>query len=152
MATSCWPRSGTGVGRPSNGPGRTLHPDVYVGAASRPATRVRACEAEAGGVPLALAGLALAGAAALPQAAAATVAWLKPRKCQVCYGAGYTPCHVCHGRGKLGGGFKGVELRPCAECGARGRVRCEPCAHTGLANHWLWKPSDNPGWGARGGS
>ncbi|GLC46331.1 hypothetical protein PLESTB_000999800 [Pleodorina starrii] len=101
-------------------------------------------------VPIAAAGLAVLGAAALPYAAEALTQYLSPRKCRCCYGAGYLPCSTCHGRGKVGGCLAGLELRRCDTCGARGRVRCEPCRHTGLANHWLWSPAEDPGWGARG--
>ncbi|PNH01948.1 hypothetical protein TSOC_012123 [Tetrabaena socialis] len=50
----------------------------------------------------------------------------------------------------IGGCLAGVALRRCESCSSRGRVRCEPCRHTGLANHLLWAPAKDPGWGARG--
>ncbi|KAG2435014.1 hypothetical protein HYH02_012012 [Chlamydomonas schloesseri] len=102
-------------------------------------------------VPAEVAALAVMGSAALPYMVEGLAEYLKPRKCQSCYGAGYTPCPACHGRGRQGGVFPGQPAAvPCATCGSRGRVRCQPCQHTGLANFWLWQPSENGGWGARG--
>ncbi|GLI69884.1 hypothetical protein VaNZ11_014601 [Volvox africanus] len=101
-------------------------------------------------VTLAAAGLAILGAAALPYGADALTQYLAPRKCRFCHGAGYLSCPTCHGRGKVGGCLPGLELQSCELCAARGRVRCEPCRHTGLTNYWLWLPADDPGWGARG--
>ncbi|GIL81808.1 hypothetical protein Vretifemale_10805 [Volvox reticuliferus] len=101
-------------------------------------------------IPLAVAGLVVLGSAALPYGADVLMQYLAPRKCRCCFGAGYLPCPTCHGRGKVGGCLPGLELRSCEQCAARGRVRCEPCRHTGLANYWLWSPADDPGWGARG--
>ncbi|GIL43734.1 hypothetical protein Vafri_1375 [Volvox africanus] len=101
-------------------------------------------------VTLAAAGLAILGATALPYGADALMQYLTPRKCRYCYGASYLPCPTCHGRGKVGGCLPGLQLQRCERCAARGRVRCEPCRHTGLANYWLWSPADDPGWGARG--
>ena len=41
-------------------------------------------------------------------------------------------------------------LSYCRRCGGRGRVRCVPCAGTGVENNWLYGPAANPGWGPRG--
>ena len=41
-------------------------------------------------------------------------------------------------------------LSYCRRCGGRGRVRCAPCAGTGVENNWLYGPAANPGWGPRG--
>ncbi|GBF91500.1 hypothetical protein Rsub_04240 [Raphidocelis subcapitata] len=85
-----------------------------------------------------------------PRLASAAADFLKPRKCRTCWGAGYTLCDACGARGKRGGAFEGGPLVPCPACAGRGRLQCTACNATGLANSWLWKPSNDPGWGARG--
>ncbi|GFR49837.1 hypothetical protein Agub_g11777, partial [Astrephomene gubernaculifera] len=61
-----------------------------------------AAAAAAESLPAALVGLAVLGSAVLPYGVQALVQYLRPRKCKRCYGAGYLPCSVCHGRGKVG--------------------------------------------------
>ena len=76
---------------------------------------------------------------------------LKPRKCRTCHGGGQLTCTTCNGRGKMGGLFTGLPLTACTDCATRGRRPCAKCEATGLANHWLWQPVNEPGaWGARG--
>ena len=41
-------------------------------------------------------------------------------------------------------------LTYCRACGGRGRIKCEACDGTGVENHWLYGPAENPGWGPRG--
>ncbi|KAL2620204.1 hypothetical protein R1flu_000409 [Riccia fluitans] len=76
--------------------------------------------------------------------------FLKPRRCPRCLGVGNNLCGRCKGRGKEGGVFTGLPLEKCKRCGGRGRQRCKPCASTGLANHWLYTPVADGGWGPRG--
>lgn len=41
-------------------------------------------------------------------------------------------------------------LTYCRGCGGRGRIKCVACQGTGVENHWLYGPAENPGWGPRG--
>ncbi|CAI7845980.1 unnamed protein product [Closterium sp. NIES-54] len=75
---------------------------------------------------------------------------LRPRKCRTCLGTGYNLCCRCHGRGKQGGLMTQEPLQACCACEGRGHERCERCAATGLANHWLYSPAKDGGWGPRG--
>ncbi|KAG6551181.1 hypothetical protein Mapa_007417 [Marchantia paleacea] len=75
---------------------------------------------------------------------------LKPRRCDRCRGVGNNLCRLCKGRGKQGGVFTGLPLVKCRLCGGRGRQKCKPCEATGLANHWLYSPVSDGGWGPRG--
>lgn len=52
--------------------------------------------------------------------------------------------------GSSGGVFTGLPLVKCRLCGGRGRQKCKPCEATGLANHWLYSPVSDGGWGPRG--
>jgi hypothetical protein len=58
-----------------------------------------------GSAEVALSLLALTASCAAPWALESTLEWFKPRKCSVCFGAGYTPCTGCGGRGRRGGIF-----------------------------------------------
>lgn len=96
-------------------------------------------------------------------------AFLRPRRCSSCLGSTTQTCRACLGRGRLGFVLPGAappssaaaaplspsslppSLPRCEACGGRGRVGCAACGSTGLANAWLWKPTDDPdAWGARG--
>lgn len=124
---------------------------VVAVAAAAPPPGVQEGGGAAEGVPLLAAAAAVAGAAVLPYGVEALTDFLKPRKCRSCYGAGYTPCAACGGRGKRGGLLPGAgPACGCGECGGRGRQRCGDCGGGGLANGWLWSPAEDPGWGARG--
>ena len=81
----------------------------------KPRKRLRDAAPSAGNVnfPLAtpegiIAGTTITGAAAL-----AVLSLSKPRKCRVCYGAGFYPCRKCHGRAKVGLVCNAV----CCKCG-----------------------------------
>ncbi|CAI5966436.1 unnamed protein product [Closterium sp. NIES-65] len=49
-----------------------------------------------------------------------------------------------------GGVMTQEPLQACCACEGRGHERCERCAATGLANHWLYSPAKDGGWGPRG--
>ncbi|KAF5831904.1 hypothetical protein DUNSADRAFT_12391 [Dunaliella salina] len=98
---------------------------------------------------------ALASGVIVTGMAASLIPWaaeqMRPKKCQTCYGAGFYPCKVCHGRGKVGGCFaEAPPLSACEACQARGRMRCPKCSGKGILNSWLWRPANDPGWGPRG--
>jgi len=116
----------------------------------KPARTSFACKAFNEALPAALAsGVVVTGMAAslIPWAAEQ----MRPRKCLTCYGAGFYPCKICHGRGKVGGCFEEAPpLSACEACEARGRMRCQSCSGQGISNSWLWRPANDPGWGPRG--
>jgi hypothetical protein len=77
----------------------------------------------------------------------------KPRKCKVCFGAGFYPCEACCGRGKTGGIFSDNPIQASASCLSRKRSlgqhrqhatnaaaasaylpldRCYRCSHTAM--------------------
>lgn len=67
-----------------------------------------------------LAACALGGA--LPWAGGAAYEWLRPRRCRVCCGAGYSPCSTCHGRGKDGGLITDQPLQVRSQAGTSARL------------------------------
>ena len=109
--------------------------------------------ARAQGWAAGLAGGAAAGAAAVCLGAAAARRFglgLGPQRCRACLGTGYLVCTACGGRGKQGLRGSAEPLRRCGVCTGSGVTRCEGCSATGISNHWLYQPAEDPGWGPRG--
>ena len=76
--------------------------------------------------------------------------FMKPVKCNECFGYNRRVCAHCQGRGKMTTTFTDGDDDDncCSRCVGRGYVRCDACNGTGLKNGWLFTVKG--GWGPRG--
>lgn len=80
--------------------------------------------------------------------------------CSTCGGSGRSLCPVCHGNGKVTGGYQygnfgfitGVTTKDCDHCNGYGRVTCQHCNGSGNATRSSWTERFNKTCNICGGS